>query len=444
MPHKVWIESLGCAKNQVDSEVMLGFLTSEEFCLAEGPGEADLIVVNTCGFIEEATQESIETIFEMAEMKKTGACQGLVVAGCLYQRYGDKLSRELPEVDAFVGCGELEKIGKACREALARSKFASIGLPEYLYDHTTPRVLLNGATSVYLKIAEGCDNRCRYCTIPSIRGRYRSRSVESVVKEARALIVQGAKELNIIAQDTTYFGVPEDGEGRLTHLLRELDRIRARKWLRLLYAHPARITHAVARAIGDSRSVVHYLDMPIQHVSDTILKAMGRRGSSDDVHRAVGILRDEIPDVALRTTVMVGFPGETDKEFERLHKFVREMKFDRLGIFKYSREPGTPAALIRRQVPEDVKEERRETLMHEQLTISRSLNRALAGRRMEVLVEGLADSSPHTLVGRTYRDAPEVDGNVFIPYKGASPPIGEFIQVEITEAQDYDLEGKLL
>jgi ribosomal protein S12 methylthiotransferase len=422
---------------------MLGFLVSEGFRVAANSQQADLIIVNTCGFIEPAAEESIESVLEMANMKEAGSCRGLIVAGCLYQRYGDKLCEEMPEVDAFVGCGELTKIAEACRNALEGAKFSAVGASEFLYDDSTPRALLDGVTSVYVKIAEGCDNKCGYCAIPSLRGRYRSRSTDSVVKEVRNLLNRGAKEINLIAQDTTYFGVPEAGEEQLTHLLRELDRIRAKKWLRLLYAHPARITNAVARAIDDSRSVCHYLDMPIQHICDSILRAMGRKGTSDDIRRAINILRDEIPDLALRTTLMVGFPGETDKHFEKLLRFVQETKFDRLGVFKYSREPGTPAAHLRKQVPEEVKEERYEALMREQSMLSRKLSQSLVGKKMEVLVEGMDDSVPDTIIGRTYRDAPEVDGFIRISYNG-SPPIGEFIQVKITEAHDYELEGKLL
>ena len=441
------MESLGCAKNQVDSEVMLGFLKAEGFHAADDPSRADLIVVNTCGFIESATEESIEAILEMVDLKEAGTCKGLVVAGCLYQRYGDKLRKEMPEVDAFIGCGELEEIAEICRIAVNRGKGRATQDPErpkFLYDHKTPREFLNGLTSVYVKIGEGCDNKCNYCTIPLLRGNYRSRSIDSIVKEVRSLLNRGAKEINLIAQDTTYFGFPEVGEERLTLLLRRLDGIRGRKWLRLLYAHPARVTNAVARSIGDSRSVCHYLDMPVQHICDEILAAMGRKGRSDDIHRAIDELRKEIPDVALRTTLMVGFPGETDEHFEGLLEFVQETEFDRLGVFKYSREPGTAAACLREEVPEEIKEERYEALMREQATISRRRNRSFIGKRMEVLVEEKDDSTPNAVIGRTYRDAPEVDGLVRISHKGAAPPIGEFVQVEITKAHDYDLEGECL
>lgn len=445
--HKVWIESLGCAKNQVDSEVMLGFLRSEGLHPVSSPEEADLIVVNTCGFVEPAIEESIETILEMASLKESGSCKGLVVAGCLYQRYGARLRKEMPEVNAFVGCGEIAEIGEVCRNALAGSESDVVDaprIPEYLYDHKTPRVFPNGVASVYVKIAEGCDNRCLYCTIPSLRGNYRSRSVDSVVKEVRSLLRKGAKEINLIAQDTTYFGLPETGEERLTLLLRQLDGIRGKKWLRLLYAHPARVTNAVARAIGDSRSLCHYLDMPIQHVCDDILKSMGRKGGSDAVRRAIDMLRSEIPDIAIRTTLMVGFPGETDKHFGRLLEFVQETEFDRLGVFQYSREPTTAAARLHKHVPEDVKEERYDALMREQATISRRRNRSFMGKRMEVLGETEDDSDQRTIIGRTYRDAPEVDGFVRISYEGSPPPVGEFLQVEITKTHDYDLEGRLL
>ncbi len=445
MPRKVWIESLGCAKNQVDSEVMLGMLDSAGFSVADRPEEADLIIVNTCGFIEAATEESIDTIFQMAEAKQSGSCKGLVVAGCLYQRYGDKLRGEMPEVDAFLGCGELEKIAETCRGVLGENENESGATPEtptYLYDHETPRAMLDGTSSVYVKIAEGCDNRCAYCTIPQLRGGYRSRKIESVVKEVRGLLRLGAKEINLVAQDTTYFGVPEGREERLTTLLRQLDEIRGKKWLRLLYAHPARITNAVARAISDSRSICHYIDMPIQHVSDDILTAMGRKGGQSEIRRAIDTLRREMPDIAIRTTLMVGFPGETDAHFKELMDFVCETKFDRLGAFKYSPEPGTRAAGMKGQVPDETKEERYDILMREQALISRDINLTFVGKRMEVLVEGVDESDPDIFVGRTYRDAPEVDGRVRISPEGATPAIGEFIHVEITDANEYDLEGK--
>ncbi len=448
MSHKIWIESLGCAKNQVDSEVMLGILDVDGFHLAEGPDEADLIIVNTCGFIKSAAEESIEVILDLAGLKSKGSpCKGLVVAGCLYQRYGDKLCREMPEVDAFVGCGELSKIADVCRGVLGEERVAessAIESPEFLYGHETPRMFLNGIASVYVKIAEGCDNKCSFCTIPSIRGGYRSRSTGSVVKEVWRLLQDGAKEINLIAQDTTYFGMREGGGESLASLLRRLDDMRGKKWIRLLYAHPARVTNAIARAIGDSRSVCHYLEMPIQHICNDILTAMNRKGNADEIRRTIDSLRSEITDIAIRTTLMVGFPGETERHFEQLLEFVREMELDRVGVFKYSREPGTGAARLRKQVPEEVKEERYEALMREQVTISRRLNQALVGKTIEALVEAADDSIPGTVTGRTYRDAPEVDGFVRISCKGSPPVTGEFVQVEITEAHDYDLEGKLL
>lgn len=443
MSKKVWIESLGCTKNTVDSEVMLGLLTANGFSPAQSPDHADLVVVNTCGFIGAATEESIEAILEMVNLKKSGACKKVLVAGCLYQRYKDKLSAELPEVDAFIGCDAFNQVVEASKVILAGEKYFSSGPDQFLYDHKTPRKMLNGASSVSVKIAEGCDNRCTYCTIPSIRGRYRSRTVDSVVREVRALLNAGAKEVNLIAQDTTYFRIPEEREEHLTTLLRELDNIRAKKWLRLMYAHPARITNAVARAIGDSRSICHYIDMPIQHINDDILKAMGRVGGSDVIRRSIHILRAEIPDLALRTTVMVGFPGETDEQFEELLEFARENRFERLGVFKYSKESGTPAAELRRQVPARVKEERYDALMRQQMQISRESNKALIHQKIEALVEGIDETDPAVVVGRTYRDAPEVDGVVRISCK-KRPSLNSFQQVIITAAHDYDLEGKLL
>jgi ribosomal protein S12 methylthiotransferase len=443
LSNTVWIESLGCAKNTVDSEVMLGLLAANGFLLAPSPEQADLIIVNTCGFIGSATEESIEAILEMVRLKEGGEPKKVIVAGCLYERYREKLTEELPEVDAFIGCGELSGIADAAQAVLASRKYAPAGSPDFLYDHSTPRMMMNGAASAYVKIAEGCDNRCTYCTIPSIRGRYRSRTVESVVREVRGLINKGVKEINLIAQDTTYFRVPEDREGALTELLRELDNIRAKKWVRLMYAHPARITNAVARAIGDSRSICHYIDMPIQHISDDILRSMGRSGMSDTIQRAIHTLRSEIPDVSLRTTVMVGFPGETDKHFEELLQFIRETRFEKLGVFKYSKEPETPAAHYRRQTPARIKEERYEALMREQMLISRQLNESMVGRKMEVFIEGMDEANPNVFIGRSYRDAPDVDGVVRIQCRKA-PPIHSFQQALITAAHDYDLEGKLL
>jgi ribosomal protein S12 methylthiotransferase len=447
LPDSVWIESLGCAKNQVDSEIMLGMLTSAGFDIAGSPEQADLVIVNTCGFIEAATEESIDTIFDLAETKKTGACKGLIVAGCLYQRYGDRLRAEMPEVDAFVGCGELESIADACSSVLGDRESngrCAPAAPTYLYNHETPRALIDGAASVYIKIAEGCDNRCAYCTIPLLRGGYRSRSIDSVVKEARGLIHIGVKEINLIAQDTTYFGVPEKSEEGLTRLLRQLDAIRGKKWLRLLYAYPARITDAVARAIADSNSICHYVDMPMQHICDDILTAMGRKGGSTAIQKAIVTLRGELADIAIRTTIIVGFPGETEAHFNDLLDFVREVKFDRLGAFKYSPEPGTIAANLPNQIPDEVKEERYDALMREQASISLELNRALVGSRMEVLVEGVDEADSDLFVGRTYRDAPEVDGFVRISYETTPPPVGEFIHVRITKAHEYDLEGKVI
>lgn len=448
MSHKIWIESLGCAKNQVDSEVMLGYLDSEGFSFADEPDEADLIIVNTCGFIESAAEESIEAILDLASLKQAGSvCKGLVVAGCLYERYGENLCREMPEVDAFVGCGELSSIGAICRSVLDEEnpvERAAVEAKAFLYGHETPRILLNGIVSAYVKIAEGCDNRCSYCTIPSIRGRYRSRSTDSVVKEVWRLLQDGTKEINLIAQDTTYFGMPESRDESLASLLRRLDDMRGKKWIRLLYAHPARVTNAIARAIGDSRSVCHYLEMPIQHICEDILKAMNRKGNADQIRRTIDTLRAEIPDVAIRTTLMVGFPGETEKHFDRLLEFVQEMELDRVGVFKYSCEPGTGAAGLPKQVPDEVKEERYEALMREQSTISRGLNQKLVGKTMEALVESVDDSVPGTVIGRTYRDAPEVDGFVRISCQTSPPIAGDFVQVEITKAHDYDLEGKLL
>lgn len=447
MSCNLWIESLGCTKNTVDSEVMLGLLAAHGFPLAESPDQADLIIVNTCGFTGSAAQESIDTILEMVQMKEAGNCKKIVVAGCLYQRYKEELSSELPEVDAFIGCGELDKIVDACRTVLHGKAYRAIGSPNFLYDHKMPRQTLSGNRSVYVKIAEGCDNRCTYCTIPGIRGRYRSRSIDSIVKEVWNLVHGGAKEINLIAQDSTYFRVPEEGEERLTALLRELDAIRGKKWLRLMYVHPARITHALARAIEDSRSICRYVDMPIQHISDDILRHMGRSGTSEDIKRAINLLRSEISGVALRTTVMVGFPGETDKHFTQLVDFIRETRFDRLGVFQYSRESDTPAADFRRQVSARVKEERYDALMREQMVISRSLNESLVGKRLEVLIEGADDADPNILIGRSYRDAPDVDGIVRISCKGLPSSINSlnsFQRVLITAAHDYDLEGRLL
>ena len=435
----VHLISLGCPKNLVDGERMLGLLEENGYVPTEEPEEADVVIVNTCGFIAPAKEESLDTIFEAARLKKEGRCKALIVAGCLSQRYGAVLRRELPEADAILGLEDVERIAAHCDRLLGhRRPICSDGARL-----TNPvRHLLTPKHSAYLRIADGCDNRCAYCAIPLIRGPYRSRPMEVLIAEARTLCEDGARELTLIAQDTTRYGVDLYGKPRLITLIDALSEIEALRWIRLLYAHPAHFSQDLIACIARNEKVCRYVDLPIQHISDSILRAMNRKVAGDDIRSLIRNLRSDVPGMALRTSLIVGFPGETDAHFEELLGVVVEARFERLGVFPYSQEEGTPAAAFKGQVPDQVKQERLDRLMMMQQEISSETHQALIAKRVQVLVDRPGEETPIRWVGRTAWDAPDVDGNVLITEGDASP--GDFVRVAITDADAYDLFGTIV
>jgi len=440
MATKVYMHTLGCPKNRVDSEVMLGALRGAGFQLVREPERAEVIVVNTCGFIESAKEESVEAIVELAEHKRQGSCRKLVVAGCLTQRYHAELSRELPEVDHFVGTGAYQEIARIVSDAQARR--IVVPDPDFVHDASTPRVSSMPAHTAYLKIAEGCDNACAFCIIPRLRGPQRSRPVADLVAEAEELASRGAVELSLVAQDLTAYGQDLPGRVRLQQLLPELCRVEGIRWIRLHYAYPRDFPDALIEVMAREEKIAKYLDMPLQHSSDRLLRAMRRGRPSRYLRELLSRIRAGVPGIALRTALIVGLPGETEEDFEDLLDFVRQQRFERLGVFEYSREEGTPAAAMDRQVPARVKRERRERVMALQNGISREHQRALVGRRLEVLVEGRAEETEHLLAGRHAQQAPEIDGVTYLN-EGAAYP-GEIVTVEITDAHDYDLVGRVV
>lgn len=440
----VYFVSLGCSKNRVDSEVMLGLLGREGLAIAPEPEVADAIIVNTCGFVEASKTESIETILEMARYKDEGACRKLIVAGCLAQRYARELEKELPEVDHIVGTGEYPRIARiVLGEEFSERSY--VGAPLYVHDAKTPRVRTTPAHYAYLKIAEGCSRRCSFCIIPHLRGDQRSRSIEDICEEARQLARQGCVELNLVSQDLTFYGrdLPKAGRPDLAGLLRALVKIEGIRWIRLHYAYPAFLTDELLKVIANEEKIVKYVDIPLQHVSDRILRAMKRGHGTKVVKETVERLRAAIPGVALRTTFIVGFPGETEEDFAELLAFVKESRFERMGCFTYSPEEGTPAALLPNQVPSRVKSARYRALMREQKKISRKYMKSLLGTEQDVLIDGPSPESPLLLAGRLSTMAPEVDGTVYItdgPQDGSLRP-GAIVKVRIEQAEDYDLAG---
>ncbi len=444
------IVSLGCARNLVDSEVMAGLLQKNDYQIVQQPEDADIVLVNTCGFIGPAKEESIETILEVSRLKEEGKVKKLVVAGCLSQRYPDELARELPEVDLFIGTGEVPRIGEILREHDANSiprKY--IGLPNYLYDHTTPRLRSTPSYTTFLKVSEGCDHKCAFCIIPQLRGPHRSRSIESVVSEATALGQNGVKEINLIAQDLTAYGRDRKDGTTLHALLREMAQVEGIHWIRLLYAYPNFLDHALLDVIRESDKICKYVDIPLQHVSKSLLQRMRRGKSGSAVREAVDRLRAAIPGLTLRTSLIVGFPGETEADFAELLDFVEATQFDRLGVFKYSAEEGTAAARLAETVPEEEKERRWQEIMELQSSISRKKNEALIGSIQRVMIDEV-DHGSERLSGRTQAHAPEVDGVVYvdgydvIDEEADGPRGGEMIDVKIHAALDYDLIGEKL
>lgn len=445
MKGTVAFTSLGCDKNRVDSEVMLGILAKNGFQLVADEAEADIIVVNTCCFIKDALEESIETILEMAEYKKSGRCKGLLVAGCLGQRYEEEFFDEIPEVDAIIGTAAYESVAEVAEKILAGQGHVKhlVDINSQMEDDNGKlRMLSTAPYFAYLKISEGCDNHCTYCVIPKMRGRHRSRTMESLVEEATMLANQGVKELVIVAQDTSIYGRDLYGEPKLHVLLEKLNEIEGLQWIRLLYCYPETLTEETIRAMAACEKVCHYIDIPIQHGNDAVLRRMGRKTSQKLIEEKVYALREAMPDIAIRTTLIVGFPGESAEEFEDLTQFVERMKFDRLGVFSYSQEDGTAAARMENQVDDDLKEERRDTIMELQKWIAAGICEGEVGKTLEVLVEGKLPEE-EIYCGRTRRDAPDIDGLVFI---SAEEELfsGEFVQVKIREASDYDLIGDVV
>ena len=439
--YNVSLVSLGCPKNLVDAEVMLGHLPVERFSIITDESAADIIIVNTCAFIRDAQEESVETILEVADHKKNGRCKLLIVSGCMPQRYQKELQKELPEVDFFMGTADAPRIVELLDRHLEGGPQQEIGLPDYLYDHTTPRVTSSPYYSAYVKIAEGCANHCSYCVIPSIRGTLRSRTIESVVAETKRLVDNGVKEVNLIAQDVTAFGA-ERGDGpELPALLRELVKIEGLVWLRLLYAYPDGITDELLDLIAAEEKICNYLDLPIQHIDDRILAAMNRRVDESDIRALLQRIRTRIPEMTLRTSLIVGFPGETDAQFRKLLAFVEEGHFERLGAFRYSREDGTPAAQLDNQVPERTKQARVKRLMKAQARVSLKKNLALKGRIEPTLVEGYSEETELLLRGRSVRQAPDVDGQVYIT--SGQAVVGDIVNLKITDSSEHDLIGEI-
>ena len=439
MKESVCLVSLGCPKNLVDSEVILGLLSKHGYLLTTDPSKAEILIVNTCSFIQDATKEAIETILHLTRYKKEGRCRLLIVSGCLPQRYGKILEKELPEVDLFVGTGSFQNFPQILSQKRKRKSYLSS--PVFLYDEKTPRVLSTPPSTAYLKIAEGCSNSCTFCTVPKIRGPYRSRRIRSVLQEAKRLADQGVQELILIAQDTTAYGKDIREGTNLETLLKGLVRVDGLRWIRILYSYPKAhyFTEGLLELIAREKKICPYFDLPIQHIDDKILKRMGRKSKGQEIRSLIQKIKTFLPGVSLRTSLIVGFPGEKESQFNTLLEFVKETQFDHLGAFKYSPEEGTPASRLPDLISEGVKEERLRTLMELQRRISLKNYRKMVGRRMEVLVEE-SDRGGGALRGRLQIQAPEIDGCVFL--KGKAQP-GDWVEARITQALPYDLVGQI-
>ena len=436
---KVGFVSLGCSKNLVDTEVMLRKLYDAGFEITPEETEAEIVIVNTCGFIESAKQESIDNILDIAWLREHGKCKAIIATGCLVERYREEVMRELPEIDAMLGVGSLEDIVEACHAVMRGEKYTSFR------DKETSRlggdrILTTPDHTAYLKIAEGCDNKCTYCAIPLIRGSFRSRTVEDIVREARELEALGVKELNLIAQDTTRYGLDIYGEYSLARLVRAICESTSIPWIRLLYCYPDKITDELICELRDNPRLVKYMDIPVQHISDSVLKRMNRHGGKALIKETVKKLRESVPGIVLRTTAMVGFPGESEDDFCELCEFIKESRFDRFGAFTFSPEEGTPAAELDGAVDEQTKQDRYDVIMQTQLTVSEELNAEKIGKTLTVLCDGF-DTVAEIYYGRSYADAPDVDGKVYFTSR-KRVIAGEFVEVKITEALDYDVIGE--
>lgn len=434
---KVTLVSLGCPKNLVDSEGALGEVVAAGHELVADPSDADVVIVNTCGFIESAREESVQAIEDAVALKESGTCQAVVVIGCLSQRYGELLIDAEPGIDAVLGVGHVGRLRKAINDALIGEEVIDDRRPPRAWKEPRSRIRSTPPWTAYLKISDGCDNRCSYCAIPDIRGRYRSRPEPLIVDEAERLADEGVRELILVGQDLTQYGTDMGAPDALPGLLEKLASVDGPRWIRLMYCYPTKITRELIRAIASVDKVVKYIDLPMQHADDRVLAAMNRRGTSADYLQVIDELREACPEIALRSTFITGFPGETQAAFDRLAAFVERIQFDRVGVFAYSREEGTPAYCMDKHVDEQVAVERRDKLMRRQQKISLKKNRQLVGRGLEVLVEARTEDG---VVGRSYRDAPEIDGLVHISDSNAAP--GDFVTVTIGSADDYDLYSR--
>jgi ribosomal protein S12 methylthiotransferase len=438
LTHKISLISLGCSKNLVDSEIMLGLLKKNNYLLTEDLNKADAIIINTCGFILTAKKESIDTILYAAEFKKKGKCRVLIATGCLVEKYRHELVREIPEIDGYLGTTELKNIVSLLNQKLLGIQEVTTNISDDIF---LDRHLTTPNYSAYVKIAEGCDNHCTYCLIPQLRGKYQSRTIESITSEVKKLISQGVKEINIIAQDTTYYGIDLYGQPKLPDLLQILAK-EPIKWIRILYSYPARITPELLYVIANNANICNYLDLPIQHADNYILHKMGRIETRDYLLNLIKKIRTIVPDIALRTTCMVGFPGESNKMFQNLISFIHEVRFDWMGAFTYSQEEDTPAAMFQGQVPEKIKNERYHQIMSLQSSISYQDKKKWIGNTISVLVEGICPTNPEYLIGRSQYQAPEVDGVVLIK-RSDQIKLGDFVNVRIIDSNVYDLVGEI-
>ncbi|CEQ22148.1 30S ribosomal protein S12 methylthiotransferase RimO [Paraclostridium sordellii] len=438
---KIALESLGCSKNLVDAEIMMGILNRKGYKLVGDFEDADIILVNTCGFIESAKQESIDTILDLAQLKETGNLKLLIVTGCLAQRYAKELQEEIPEIDAIVGTGSYQQIDEIIQGLKKENNIVSLNDIEFAYNEDLPRYVTTPDYMAYLKIGEGCDNHCTYCIIPKLRGKYRSRKMEDILREAKDLASKGVKELVVIAQDTTKYGFDLYNEAKLPQLLEELAQIEGIKWIRIMYSYPESITEELVKVMKKYDNICNYFDMPIQHASNSVLKLMNRHTTKEDIKAKVEMIRSYIPDATLRTTIIVGFPGETEEDFKELVEFAKEVKFDRLGAFAYSREEDTPADKLPNHLEEDVKIRRRDELMLVQQEISKELNAQKVDNEYEVLIEEQIEDKVY--IGRTQGDAEEIDSIVYVKSDNKLN-LGDFVNVKINNALEYDLMGDVV
>ena len=437
--NNVHIVTLGCSKNDVDSSMMYSLLDKDKYKMVENPNEADILIVNTCGFIDAAKEESIDTILESVEYKNEGRCKKVLLSGCLAQRYPEELIKEIPEIDGIIGTGNIEYINELLDRSLSGDLFVKTDNLNSAYLEGIRKEKVN--TTEYVKISEGCNNNCSYCIIPSLRGKNRSRKIEDVYKEVEYLVSKGAREIILIAQNTTDYGIDLYSKYSLANLIREISKIEELKWIRVLYLYPDHFTDDLIEEFKNNDKLVNYVDMPLQHISDNVLKNMNRKTSKDHIIKTLKNLRKSVPDIVIRTTFIVGFPGENQEDFDQLVDFIEDIKFDKLGVFEYSREEGTRAASLDEQIPNNIKEERKNEIMAIQSEISSEILSKNLGKTFEVLIEEKIDDNNY--LGRTYMDSPEIDGVTYVQ-SDKELEIGDFVQVEIIDSLDYDLVGELI